>query len=88
MPPPVVMHAGNRRVVGDRPVRSRTRIQTRKCASRIRHDACVFLDNVFGYSPHVRVYLAAQPIDMRAGHDSLFAIVKSWDLNPFSGDLF
>lgn len=25
---------------------------------------------------------------MRAGHDGLFAIVKSWDLNPFSGDLF
>ena len=43
---------------------------------------------VFGISPHVRVYLASQPVDMRAGHDSLFAIVKSWDLNPFSGDLF
>jgi transposase len=43
---------------------------------------------VFGISPHVRVYLASQPVDMRAGHDGLFAIVKSWDLNPFSGDLF
>ena len=43
---------------------------------------------VFGFSPQVRVYLASQPVDMRAGHDGLFAIVKSWDLNPFSGDLF
>jgi transposase len=43
---------------------------------------------VFAFSPHVRVYLASQPVDMRAGHDGLFAIVKSWDLNPFSGDLF
>jgi transposase len=43
---------------------------------------------VFALSPHVRVYLASQPVDMRAGHDGLFAIVKSWDLNPFSGDLF
>jgi transposase len=43
---------------------------------------------VFGFSAHVRVYLASQRVDMRAGHDGLFAIVKSWDLNPFSGDLF
>jgi hypothetical protein len=28
--------------------------------------------------PHVRVYLTSQPVDMRAGHDGLFAIVKSW----------
>jgi transposase len=34
------------------------------------------------------VYLASQPVDMRAGHDGLFAIVKSWDLDPFSGHLF
>ena len=44
--------------------------------------------NVFGFSPHVRVYLASQPVDMRSGHDGLFAIVKSWGLDPFSGDLF
>jgi transposase len=25
---------------------------------------------------------------MRAGHDGLFAIVKSWGLDPFSGSLF
>lgn len=36
----------------------------------------------------VRVYIASQPIDMRRGHDGLFAIVRSWGLNPFSGDLF
>jgi transposase len=35
-----------------------------------------------------RVYLASQPIDMRCGHDGLFAIVKTWDLDPFSGDVF
>jgi transposase len=45
-------------------------------------------ERVFAFSPHVRVYLASQPVDMRAGHDGLFAIIKSWDLNPFSGDLF
>jgi transposase len=35
-----------------------------------------------------RVYLASEPVDMRRGHDGLFAIVKSWGLDPFSGDLF
>jgi transposase len=40
------------------------------------------------FSSHVRVYLASQPVDMRCGHDGLFAIVKSWELDPFSGDLF
>lgn len=25
---------------------------------------------------------------MRRGHDGLFAIVKSWGLDPFNGDLF
>jgi hypothetical protein len=25
---------------------------------------------------------------MRRGHDGLFAIVKGWGLDPFSGDLF
>ena len=43
---------------------------------------------MFTFSSHVRVYLASQPVDMRAGHDGLFAIIKSWELNPFSGDLF
>lgn len=36
----------------------------------------------------VRVYVASEPVDMRRGHDGLFAIVKSWGLDPFSGDLF
>jgi transposase len=36
----------------------------------------------------VRVYLASEPVDMRRGHDGLFAIVKNWGLDPFSGDLF
>jgi transposase len=36
----------------------------------------------------VRVYLASEPVDMRRGHDGLFAIVRSWDLDPFSGDLY
>jgi transposase len=36
----------------------------------------------------VRVFLASQPVDMRAGHDGLFAIVKEWGLDPFTGDLF
>jgi transposase len=35
-----------------------------------------------------RVYLASEPVDMRRGHDGLFAIVRSWGLDPFSGDLF
>ena len=37
----------------------------------------------------VRVYLAAEPIDLRRGHDGLVAIVRSeWRLNPFDGHLF
>jgi len=37
----------------------------------------------------VRVYLAAQPVDLRRGHDGLIAIVRSaWRLNPFDGHLF
>lgn len=35
-----------------------------------------------------RVYLASEPVDMRRGHDGLFAIVKGWGLDPFSGSLF
>jgi len=37
----------------------------------------------------VRVYLAAEPVDLRRGHDGLVAIVRSvWQLNPFDGHLF
>jgi transposase len=36
----------------------------------------------------VRVFIASEPVDMRRGHDGLFAIVKSWGLDPFSGDLY
>ncbi len=37
----------------------------------------------------VRVYLAAEPVDLRRGHDGLVAIVRStWKLNPFDGHLF
>lgn len=38
--------------------------------------------------PSVRVFLASEPIDMRRGHDGLFAVVKSWGMDPFSGDLY
>lgn len=37
----------------------------------------------------VRVYLAAETVDLRRGHDGLVAIVRSdWRLNPFDGHLF
>jgi len=37
----------------------------------------------------VRVHLAAEPVDLRRGHDGLCAIVRSkWGLNPFDGHLF
>lgn len=37
----------------------------------------------------VRVYLAAEPVDLRRGHDGLVAIVRGeWELNPFAGHLF
>src|SRR5882757_3005831 len=37
----------------------------------------------------VRVHLAAEPVDLRRGHDGLVAIVRSrWGLNPFDGHLF
>ena len=37
----------------------------------------------------VRVYLAAETIDLRRGHDGLVAIVRSeWRLDPFAGHLF
>lgn len=37
----------------------------------------------------VRVYLAAEPVDLRRGHDGLTTIVRNkWGLNPFDGHLF
>jgi transposase len=37
----------------------------------------------------VRVYLAAEPVDLRRGHDGLIAIVRNtWKLDPFEGHLF
>lgn len=37
----------------------------------------------------VRVYLAADPVDLRRGHDGLVTIVRSdWRLNPYDGHLF
>ena len=39
--------------------------------------------------PSVRVYLAAERVDLRRGHDGLVAIVRSqWKLDPFDGHLF
>jgi transposase len=43
---------------------------------------------MFAFPARVRVYLASEPVDMRAGHDGLFAIIKAWGLDPFGGDLF
>lgn len=37
----------------------------------------------------VRVYLAAEPVDLRRGHDGLVSLVRNvWRLNPFDGHLF
>lgn len=37
----------------------------------------------------VRVYLAAEPVDLRRGHDGLVALVRNrWQMNPFEGHLF
>jgi len=37
----------------------------------------------------VRIYLAAEPVDLGRGHDGLVAIVRgAWRLNPFEGHLF
>ena len=39
--------------------------------------------------PSVRIYLAAEPVDMRRGHDGLAAIVRNqWKLDLFGGHLF
>lgn len=37
----------------------------------------------------VRIYLAAEPVDLRRGHDGLVALVRNvWRLDPFEGHLF
>jgi transposase len=37
----------------------------------------------------VRVYMAAQPVDLRRGHDGLVALVRhAWRMNPFEGHLY
>jgi len=39
--------------------------------------------------PSVHIYLAAEPVDLRRGHDGLYAIVRNqWRLDPFAGHLF
>jgi transposase len=39
--------------------------------------------------PSVRIYLATEPVDLRRGHDGLFAIVRNqWNLDPFAGHLY
>lgn len=39
--------------------------------------------------PSVRIYLASEPVDLRRGHDGLYAIVRNqWKLDPFAGHLF
>jgi transposase len=37
----------------------------------------------------VRIYVASAPVDMRMGHDGLFALVREqWKKDPFTGHLF
>jgi transposase len=37
----------------------------------------------------VLVHVAAEPVDLRRGHDGLVAIVRNeWRLNPYAGHLF
>jgi transposase len=39
--------------------------------------------------PSVHIYLATEPVDLRRGHDGLFAIVRNqWRMDPFAGHLF
>jgi transposase len=39
--------------------------------------------------PSVRIYLATEPVDLRRGHDGLYAIVRNqWRMDPFAGHLF
>jgi transposase len=40
-------------------------------------------------APGTRVYLAAEPVDLRRGHDGLCAIVRGQlELDPYTGHLF
>lgn len=44
---------------------------------------------MLGLPASVRVHLAAEPIDLRRGHDGLVAIVRnSWNLDPYEGHIF
>jgi len=44
---------------------------------------------MIGLPTSVRVHLAAEPIDLRRGHDGLVALVRSeWKMNPYEGHLF
>lgn len=37
----------------------------------------------------VRIYVASAPVDMRMGHNGLFAVVREqWKEDPFTGHLF
>lgn len=39
--------------------------------------------------PSVRIYLSTEAVDLRRGHDGLYAIVrKQWSVDPFAGHLF
>jgi transposase len=39
--------------------------------------------------PSVHIYLATEPVDLRRGHDGLYAIVrKQRSMDPFAGHLF
>lgn len=39
--------------------------------------------------PSVHIYLATEPVDLRRGHDGLYAIVRNeWRMDPFAGHLF
>ena len=43
---------------------------------------------MFGLSAAIRVYLAAEPADMRKSFDGLAALASSLALDPLSGHLF
>jgi transposase len=44
---------------------------------------------MLGLPASVRVHLAAEPIDLRRGHDGLVALVRnSWNLDPYEGHIF
>lgn len=39
--------------------------------------------------PSVHIYMATEPVDLRRGHDGLYAIVRNqWRMAPFAGHLF